>query len=263
MKIVVIIFHYFNQTGLKTSQYGSFDTDSAVHRKEMVLRALLSIESSLSSVCSHSEILIAGDPKNALIPIDIDLSPFIENSKEIPWRAIDYAANLKQDYDFIMFIEDDIEFNSLTLKLLLRHEQRLFSRSILIPNRLENYKGSVFCVDLLAMPGWKSRVRYSRRLRLRQPINTHSGIILVKATKFRRLYRNREFDKPTILIGDYMESALANLIGKNRVYRAVPSRNKMSVLHLDSWVLRQLTLGHLQKNAIEDFIEFNRTDLCG
>jgi hypothetical protein len=263
MKVVVIIFHYFDQTGLKTSEYGSFDTDSAVHRKEMVLRALLSIQGSLSSVCSHSEILIAGDPKNALIPIDIDLSPFIENSKEIPWRAIDYAADLKQDYDFIMFIEDDIEINSHTLKLLLWYEQRLFGRSILIPNRLENYKESVFCVDLLAMPGWKSRVRYSRRFRLRQPINIHSGIIFVKATKFRRLYRKREFDKPTILIGDFMASALANLIGKTRVYRAVPSRSKMSVLHLDSWALRQLSLGHLQKNTIEDFIEFNRKELWG
>jgi hypothetical protein len=73
--------------------------------------------------------------------------------------------------------------------------------------------------------------------------------------KFIRAYSNRKFDEPTIIIGDFMASALANIHSSLRVYRSLPTSISLGVLHQDSWSHRMLSNGAFNEYQLSKLIE--------
>ena len=112
---------------------------------------------------------------------------------------------------------------------------------VLIPNRVEVIEGNQFCTDMIAMPGWKESTINIGGSLFREPINIHSGMFLLTSSKFREAYEKRPFKIPTIIIGGYMASSLANMLAYFRILRKLPTSSENPVIHLDSWVERQIS----------------------
>jgi hypothetical protein len=157
---------------------------------------------------------------------------------------IDNVYEKLDQFDYFLFVEDDILIPAALLDSLIDIDLSLDSNEIVIPNRIEIFGEKEFCVDMVAMPGWKSEEKINAGLRLCQPKNIHSGFLLLSREKFFKAYESRLYTEPKKIIGDFMASAFANLSSTFQVYRAIPTSSKLMVFHLDSWSERQISRGH-------------------
>jgi hypothetical protein len=164
---------------------------------------------------------------------------------------IDKAYEQIENYDYFLFSEDDLLIPSNLLGTLIDIDKSLNTDEIIIPNRIEIINEIEFCVDMIAIPGWESNKKIHKGLKMRQPRNIHSGFLLLSREKFSKAYKSRLHLEPTIIIGDFMASALANLSLTFRVYRGLPTFSALGVYHLDYWSKRQISKGLL---TLEDLL---------
>jgi hypothetical protein len=104
------------------------------------------------------------------------------------------------------------------------------------------------------MPGWKGPKFEALGLQIREPINIHSGFLLLSAERFKKAYDSRPFKTPTQIIGDYMASAFANMHAFQKIVRAVPARECVTVLHRDNWGERMVEYSILSESEIHERI---------
>ena len=138
-------------------------------------------------------------------------------------------------------------------------EQQLDLHETIIPNRLEYLNGTAFCVDMIAMPGFKNKNKIVGRHILAQSVNPHSGFMFLSREKFARAYSLKVNSEPRIIIGDFMASALANIHSSLDVYRSIPTASSLSVVHQDSWSARMKSIGYLKENTLSMLIDESRT----
>lgn len=249
-KALVLVPHFFNKEAGSTILFGSSDTENESKRKSQVENCQNAIHQSFQELDFEYTVLKVGIKGFSLLGLDLEIET--KNPRFLPWAAMDHANELCVNYDFVIIIEDDIQINTVTLSELISFNSQANSDSILIPNRVEMIMEQQFCTDLIAMPGWKMSSISLNGKNYREPINIHSGVLLLTSEKFRKAYENRPFKEPTKIIGDYMASAFANMHANFKIYRALPTSNQVTVLHLDSWVQRQIDNNLLE---VDDFLE--------
>ena len=147
--------------------------------------------------------------------------------------------------------------NADFMEKLMNLQKHLRNFETVIPNRLEFFNGKPFCVDIFALPGWKSESKFIDNQTFVEPINTHSGFMFLPRKTFLRAYKNRKHVHPTILIGDYMASSLANIFSSMRVYRPIPTNSSLTIVHEDSWSSRMLEKDMFSLSDLSLFIESN------
>jgi hypothetical protein len=235
---LIVIPHFFKGESNQLGLFGSSDLKNIETRKKYLQRCLSTVKSTFESLQIEYEICIIGINDSSLL--HLDLSVEVENPKHLPWIAMDFAYERSSFFDLVMVMEDDIEVNQKTIHQLIEFNTIQESNCILIANRIETYDKKEFCVDLLAMPGWKGNTLSKNGFKYRESINTHSGMILLSSSKFRIAYEQRPFNIPTRIIGDFMASAFANMHAYFQVVRAIPTSSEVTVFHLDSWVRRMV-----------------------
>jgi hypothetical protein len=249
-KALVLVPHFFSGVAGPKIPFGSNDVQNELTRKSQVESCQNALIESFQALDIEYQVIKIGMKRSSLIDLDLEIET--ENPRFLPWVAMDHANELSINYDFVIVMEDDIQINSLTLSELISFNSQAHSDTILIPNRVEQFMERQFCTDLIAMSGWKSPSISLKGKNYREPVNIHSGMLLLTSEKFRMAYTNRPFKEPTKIIGDYMASAFANMHAYFKILRALPTSNEVTVLHLDSWVQRQISNNFLE---VDNFLE--------
>jgi len=257
-KILVIVPHYFSDSSVGHISFGSDDFKNIKVRKSLVESCYSELARVFKKLEYDYEIFRLGINGYSLMELDLEVKT--KNSKFLPWIAMDYAYQMSESFDLIVVIEDDIFVNEDSMVQLVEFNSKSELDSILIANRVEQMLGQQFCTDLVAMPGWKSPSIKLEEKRFREPINIHSGLLLLNKEKFKLAYERRPFKEPTIIIGDYMASAFANMHAFFRIYRALPTSTEVTVLHLDSWVKRQIDLNPQYGDVFQQALELQKVE---
>ncbi len=257
-KALILVPHYFNGMAGTDVPFGSSDIENESIRKSQVERCQSALNESFKALNIEYQIIKLGIKGYSLIELDLEIET--ENPRFLPWVAMDHANALSLGYDFVVVIEDDIEINATTLGAIILFNGQDQSDSILIANRVEQLLEEEFCTDLVAMPGWKSPAISLNGKSYREPINIHSGLLLMTSEKFRSAYKNRPFKEPTKIIGDYMASAFANMHAYFKILRALPTSSEVTVLHLDSWVQRQINNNLLEVDKFHEALKLQELE---
>jgi hypothetical protein len=246
LKVLVVIPHYYRLKNKNQLSHSSHSGSNLQARKNIVTECINSYNSIFEELEIDGQIILVGDGKNSLLPLDVDFSESLQNCLHLPWKAIDYAALLGSSFDYIIISEDDISPRKQTIKELIEIESLVDNSILVIPNRIEIFLNTPFCVDLLGSYRWKSKSKKILGGNYRKSLNTHSGFILLSFEKFEVAYRKRKYNLPT-KIGElgYLESALANLINSFEIYRKIPINSSLEVIHLDGWLSKQIDDGNL------------------
>jgi hypothetical protein len=254
-RVLVGIPHYFDQLNIHQNDFGSYENSGYNLRLEIVKKAILNLEVSLNSLDLNFEIKMFGTQNQFLVEPDVYLN--VRNPKFLPWAAIDEMFKNRMNFDYFLFMEDDLIINADFMEKLMNLQKHLRNFETVIPNRLEFFNGKPFCVDIFALPGWKSESKFIDNQTFVEPINTHSGFMFLPRKTFLRAYKNRKYVHPTILISDYMESSLANIFSSMRVYRPIPTNSSLTIVHEDSWSSRMLEKDMFSLSDLSLFIESN------
>jgi hypothetical protein len=118
----------------------------------------------------------------------------------------------------------------------MRFQDRSEVHEVLLPNRLETAaEGLTYCVDLLAMPGWRGLHRDFEGLRLDVAQNPHSGLALLSRRQLDYAIRRVDLSRREVIFGDFIASAFANLHQPFLLWRTRDDEAAHYVLHLDHW----------------------------
>jgi hypothetical protein len=254
-RILVVIPHFFNKDNHTSSYFGSHQTENFHFRKNIVKRSHASLLKEIESCGLIHEIIYLGISGSSLINTQVKVSP--NDPRYLPWIAFDYAYAHAHRFDFVMVLEDDLEIDQGTLEPLLRINSKVGCNRTLIPNRIEIYKGVSYCTDLVAMPGWKGPRFSYHGMQIREPVNIHSGFLLLGAKRFVEAYDERPFKVPTQIIGDFMASAFANMHANQEIVRFVPTTAGITIKHNDNWAMRMIELGILDEKEVLDRIKLS------
>lgn len=241
LKIFAAVPHFFDASGSYQNGFGSHDTGNFMRRKSIIESTSVALSKALDSLNMEYTVTYYGLEDQFVKQVTVISE--VSEPKHLPWFVIDKAYEQIEKYDYFLFVEDDILIPDGLLCSLIDIDLSLDSNEIIIPNRIEAHDKDEFCVDLIAMPGWETKEKIHAGLKLRQPRNVHSGFLLLTREKFSDAYKSRLYLEPTVIIGDYMASALANLSLTFQVYRAIPTSSALAVYHLDSWSERQVSKG--------------------
>ena len=249
---MIIIPHFFNFSGYAPSNFGSHQANNLSGRRVTLNRSKASIIHEFKKIGIEFDLVYFGIPGANILDLQIETRP--QDPRFLPWLAMDYAYSQVHNYGLVVILEDDIELMGGSLPFLIEFNTQNSLDVTLIPNRLEMINGITYCTDLIAIPGWKGRKFDLLGLSVREPINIHSGFLLLSAERFKKAYESRPFKIPTQIIGDYMASAFANMHAFQRIVRAVPMCESVTVLHRDSWAERMIELSIFSESEIHNRI---------
>jgi hypothetical protein len=248
-RILVVVPHFFNTGHHRPLLFGSYETENSEVRKTLLERSKFALETELNNADLDFEIYYLGIENSSLMELQIVVSPL--DPRFLPWLAMDFAFSECENYDFVLVIEDDIEVESHTIPMLLAFNQFSEPKDTLIPNRIEFFDGFRYCTDLVAMPGWKGPKFTLAGLMVREPINIHSGFLFLRNDQYLQAYVDRPFKSPTLIIGDFMASAFANMHSNFRILRSLPVTGSVTVLHHDNWAQRLIDNGRVSQDEMK------------
>jgi hypothetical protein len=257
-RILIVVPHFFNAGTFPKLMFGSHEIKKIDHRRTIVDNCKSVLQVELESLGAEYELIYLGIKDNNLVPLQVQLNP--EDPRFLPWAAIDFAHSQIEKYDFICILEDDLELEEGMLRSIINFETILDLNTVLIPNRIEIFEGVRYCTDLIAMPGWKGPKYEIAGQVVREPINIHSGFLFMSGEKFDIAYKTRPFKNPTIIIGDYMASAFANIHANFRVLRCIPAVDKVTLFHHDNWAQRLIDNGRISRDDVRNRIEGSLLD---
>jgi len=253
LSMLIVVPHFFNTGAYKQLMFGSHEARNASKRNQIIEHSKQALENELNSNGIKYDLVYLGIKESNLMNLQVYVEP--ADPRFLPWIAFDFAYSQIAKYDFVMILEDDIEIESGTLTQLLQLYNLLEPNDALIPNRIEVLDGIRYCTDLVAMPGWKRSSFNISSFTVREPINIHSGFLLMGREKFKSAYEQKPFEAPTLIIGDYMASAFANMHSNFRILRSIPVTNSMTVLHHDNWAKRMIDNRQASKSEIDKRIQ--------
>jgi hypothetical protein len=147
MKVLIAMAHYFNSapsSDFPTAAYGSLDYEESETRTKYVLKSIESYKNAFNEMGMEFEVRVYGVESASLVHIDVDLSRKVESSLHIPWAMIDHVHDSADQFDLILFTEDDILVNSQTICSLIAINRKLKPTELIIPNRIEKFLGLIY-----------------------------------------------------------------------------------------------------------------------
>lgn len=234
-RVLCYVIHYFRgagaYTGVTSAYVGRSSTSPAIQRREVVTRVV----KALRALPYDVDVQVCGVPEASLVPIDVDLSE-VKNPQHFTYASIENLVRSRAGYDWFLCLEDDVLVPPHTLDRMIRFERRARVNEVLLPNRLEVAgDGLTYCVDLLAFPGWHGDRREFEGLRLDIATNPHSGVMFLSRRQLEYAIRRVDLTRRDVIVGGYLESALANLHEPFLLWRSRDDLEAHHVLHLDTW----------------------------
>jgi hypothetical protein len=228
-RILCYFNHYFGST---SAFIGKSTSSECATRAEIVLRALHALRQLPFAV----DLYVCGFKDCSLLPIDIDLSA-IGDPQHIVFASIERMFESIEDYDYFLNVEDDILLDSDVFESVFAFNRVSQPSEVLLPNRMElNPDGTSYCVDLVAMPGWKGLVRTFGGMSLDIANNPHSGLMLLSRAQMRYAKARVDLSRRMQIIGGPMASAFANVHVPFLMWRTKSDLEAHKVIHLDRWL---------------------------
>ena len=183
---------------------------------------------------------VCGFPGSSLLPIDLDLS-YIREPQHIVYASIEEMLPALSDYDFLLNIEDDILINKEVIDACIAFQSVSAVNEVYLPNRMERHTdGSLYCVDLLALPGWNNAFRRTfQDTTLGVAHNPHSAFSFLSRKQMDYAARRLDLSRRETVVGGLMASAFANLHAPFLLWRARSNVLAHHILHLDNWLHSQ------------------------
>ena len=230
-KILCHFNHFFGKT---SSFVGKSTAGVPEQRFEIVQTALARIR----ALPYDMEIRVCGFPDFSLLPIDLDLSE-IREPQHIVYASIERMFNTLDDYDYFLNIEDDILISGQVIDACFAFHPCSAVNEVYLPNRMERRAdGSLYCVDLLALPGWNQAFRrVFQNNTLGVAVNPHSAMSFLSRQQMDYAAGRLDLSRREIVIGGFMASAYANLHAPFLMWRAQSNPLDHHIIHLDNWIL--------------------------
>ena len=182
------------------------------------------------------DLRVCGFRDYSLLPVDLDLSD-IGNPLHIIYRSIERMFESTDKYDYFLNIEDDILIDHAVLQNSMAFAAVSGLNEVFLPNRMERQAdGTPYCVDLVAMPGWRGLHRTFRKVDLDVAVNPHSGLFFLSRDQMRFARTKVDLARRDVFIGEAMPSAYANVHAPFLLWRAKSEPLAHHVVHLDKWL---------------------------
>jgi hypothetical protein len=181
------------------------------------------------------DVKVCGIPGASLLPVDVDLSS-VADPRHLIYASIERLAESRAGYDYFLCIEDDVLLPGEVVDRMMRFQDCSEVHEVLLPNRLETAAERLsYCVDLLAMPGWRGLHRDFEGLRLDVAQNPHSGLALLSRRQLDYAIRRVDLSRREVIVGGFIASGFANLHQPFLLWRVRDDEAAHSVVHLDHW----------------------------
>jgi hypothetical protein len=232
-RILCYMNHYYNSNGVFDGK--STNRDSKI-RKEIVQKALDGLKQ-----LDNCTVKVCGIEGYSLMDLDITFNHLKDSRMLIFASLVEMAVHI-DEYDYFLNIEDDILVTNAVLNNIYEFDQVSSLNEVLLPNRLEEERGNVYCVDTkICFPGWINTEKIFKNKLIKVAINHHSGILILSNKKFRYAISNIESTSFKLGIGGLMESSFAHFHKPFCLYRFKEDIKFHSVIHLDKWAPRKNT----------------------
>ncbi len=229
-KILCHVNHFF---GKASALVGKSTVSAPEHRHQVVETALAGIR----ALPFDMTVRVCGFPEHALVPVNLDLSE-IGEPRHIVYASIERMFEALDDYDFFLNIEDDVLVSDQVIEACIAFNSSSTLNEMYLPNRMERRAdGSLYCVDLLAMPGWNEAFcRTYQDTILGVATNPHSALSFLSRDQMKYAAKRVDLSRRDILIAGYMVSAYANLHAPFILWRPRSNLLAHHVIHLDHWL---------------------------
>ncbi|WP_322042787.1 hypothetical protein [Paraburkholderia sp. J67] len=228
-RVLCHLNHFYGRASTET-EFGSAVTPRAI-RHDIVQRTI----AALRALPFDVDLRVCGFKDHALVPVDIDLSA-IGEPQRIVYESLQRMLGVIDQYDWFLNIEDDILIEPQTLERMMAFAAQSPVNEILLPNRVETSgTGEIYCVDLLAMPGWKSLRNEFDGLALDVADNPHSALMFLSREQMQYARDRVQWTRRDRIVGGLMASAYANAHQAFLLWRSKDNIEAHCVMHLDRW----------------------------
>lgn len=225
MKTLAIMPHFFNNFG---EFNGKSKTQLPEIRHDVVKRSIESLNK-----LKNVEILKIGYKDYNLLSVDVDVSDRIEDPQLLVYEAFCHAKKFLGEYDYFIFLEDDILVEKDLLINVKDFDQSHHITECFHPNRIEYILGLPSCVDLHAHRGKTEKAMQYRGRSLRVYRNPHSAISIFSREKLDFAFSRLDLGYREKFLGGYMASAFAYFNSPFDLYRVADGFDWHKVVHLD------------------------------
>lgn len=231
---VKVLCHFNHFFGKGSDFVGKSTIGVSGDRSEIVKMALARIRALPVDVV----VRVCGFPQFSLLPVDLDLS-YIGEPRHLVYASIERMFDALNDYDFFLNIEDDILVADEVIETCIAFNSFSDLNEVYLPNRMERRAdGSLYCVDLVAMPGWNESLhRDFQNTTLGIAYNPHSALSFLSQQQMDYAAKRVNLSRREIVVGGFMASAYANLHAPFLLWRARSNVLAHHVIHLDNWLL--------------------------
>lgn len=230
MKILCHFNHFY---GSRSDLVGKSTVGDRERRAEAVQTALAAIRNLPFEIDLH----VCGFPESSLVPIDLDLTE-IGNPMLIMYESIQRMFGVLDGYDYFLNIEDDVLINEEMIRDCNSFNACSGVNEVYLPNRMETgTDGSLYCVDLLAVPGWERPLsRTFQDVTLGVAANHHSALFFLSRDQMKYAAQRVNLSRRDLIFSGYMASAFANVHAPFLLWRSRSDVMAHHVVHLDNWL---------------------------
>lgn len=211
----------------------NFAGKSSTQKPEVRLGYLNHVLESLRAI-PGAAVRVCGIPGSTLIPPDVTFSS-LQNPCHLVYASIEKMADEIESYDYFVNIEDDVLLKPEVFSRIKAFDEDNLINECLLPNRMENKDGELYCVDLKATPGWTVQSKNWQDVTLRVALSPHSGFFVLSRDKFKYAVERVDLSRRDIIVGGFMASAFANIHSPFALFRPFSPLEYATVMHLDNW----------------------------
>lgn len=254
LRVLCCVPHYFaERTGdAYLGQWKSVSQEPAVRRAyvEQTISSLRNL-SSLPEVGSV-DVRVCGIRGNSLVPLDVEHDE--PEPLFIVFDTIDWMVQHRDEYDYFLLVEDDIEVPAEVLSNVIAFDEVSMVNEVFHPNRVELDDGVPFNTDLKTFGEWTTQRKHFRGKQLVVNANPHAAVFILSAAKFKYCAERADLTlRERLRIGNFrggmMASAFANFLSSVSLYRVYDDLDFHCVVHQDRFEPHLKTYDKLSRFA--------------
>jgi hypothetical protein len=221
--------HYF---GTSSAFRGKSTAGDRSARRDYVQRAYDSVRALPYDVTLR----VCGFKGQSLLPVDLDLTE-IGDPQLIVYESIERMFVMDEQFDCYLNIEDDILVEAGMIETMLAFNRVSGVNEVFLPNRMEvGGNETSYCVDLVALPGWRGLNREFRGVQLDVARNPNSGLLFLSREQLDYARSRLDLGFRGHVIGGMMASAYSHAHSPFLLWRAKSDAPSHHVVHLDRWM---------------------------
>ncbi|NNE16924.1 MAG: hypothetical protein HKN10_00470 [Myxococcales bacterium] len=175
---------------------------------------------------------------NALVSLDVEFDE--PEPQFLVFDTIQWMLERRQDYDYYLLVEDDIEVPAEVLSNVIAFDQVSMVNEVLHPNRIELENGVAYNTDFRTSGQWTTQRKLFCGRQLAVNANPHAAVFVLSAPTFNYCGDHADLTlRGRLRIGEFrggmMASAFANFLSPVSLYRPYDDLTFHYVVHQDKF----------------------------